>query len=84
MALLLVIGVAYNLAKSYEENGLQSAMIATSIFILLIPQVASIAVEGASNVEAWGLIGVAYLGTGALFNKKESYKTICENIRNLW
>jgi len=23
------------------------------------------------------------LGTGALFNKKESYKTICENIRNL-
>ena len=29
MALLLVIGVAYNLAKSYEENGLQAAMIAT-------------------------------------------------------
>ena len=67
MALLLVIGVSYNLAKSYEENGLQASMIATSIFVLLIPQVASIAVEGASNVEAWGLIGVAYLGTGALF-----------------
>ena len=46
MALLLVIGVAYNLAKSYEENGLQSAMIATSIFILLIPQVAKIAIDG--------------------------------------
>lgn len=58
MALLLVIGVSYNLAKSYEENGLQASMIATSIFVLLIPQVASIAVEGASNVEAWGLIGV--------------------------
>ena len=67
MALLLVIGVSYNLAKSYEENGLQASMIATSIFVLLIPQVASIAVEGASNVEDWGLIGVAYLGTGALF-----------------
>ena len=32
MALLLVIGVSYNLAKSYEENGLQAAMIATAIF----------------------------------------------------
>lgn len=67
MALLLVIGVAYNLAKSYEENGLQSAMIATSIFILLIPQVAKIAIDGQPVVEGWGFIGVAYLGTGALF-----------------
>ena len=67
MALLLVIGVAYNLAKSYEENGLQSAMIATSIFILLIPQVAKIAIGGQPAVEGWGFIGVAYLGTGALF-----------------
>lgn len=67
MALLLVIGVAYNLAKSYEENGLQSAMIATSIFILLIPQVAKIAIDGQPAVEGWGFIGVTYLGTGALF-----------------
>ena len=67
MALLLVIGVAYNLAKSYEDNGLQSAMIATSIFILLIPQVAKIAIDGQPAVEGWGFIGVAYLGTGALF-----------------
>ena len=67
MALLLVIGVAYNLAISYEENGLQSAMIASSIFILLIPQVAKIAIDGQPAVEGWGFIGVAYLGTGALF-----------------
>ena len=67
MALLLVIGVAYNLAKSYEENGLQAAMIATSIFILLIPQIAKITLEGQAEVEAWGFIKVAYLGTEALF-----------------
>ena len=67
MALLLVIGVAYNLAKSYEENGLQAAMIATSIFILLIPQVAKITLDGQPAVEGWGFIGVAYLGTEALF-----------------
>lgn len=67
MALLLVIGVSYNLAKSYEENGLQASMIATAIFILLVPQVASIAVEGQASIEGWGFVGVAYLGTGALF-----------------
>ena len=67
MALLLVIGVSYNLAKSYEENGLQAAMIATSIFVLLIPQVGTIAVEGAEAVSGWGLIAVGYFGTTALF-----------------
>ena len=60
MALLLVIGVAYNLAKSYEENGLQSAMIATSIFILLIPQVAKIAMDAPPAAEGWRFIGVAF------------------------
>lgn len=67
MALLLVIGVSYNLAKSYEENGLQASMIATAIFITLVPQVAKISVDGQPVVEGWGYIGVSYLGTGALF-----------------
>lgn len=67
MALLLVIGVAYNLAKSYEENGLQAALIATSIFVILIPQVATITPEGGAAVSGWGFIAVAYFGTTALF-----------------
>lgn len=68
MALLLVIGVSYNLAKSYEENGLQAAMIATAIFFFLAPQTASIIPEGATEaVVGWGFMQVAYLGTTALF-----------------
>ena len=67
MALLLVIGVSYNLAESYEENGLQASMIAASIFILLVPQVAKITLDGQPAIEGWGFIGVSYLGTGALF-----------------
>ena len=68
MALLLVIGVAYNLAKSYEENGLQAAMIATAIFFFLAPQVASITPEGATEaVVGWGFMQISYLGTTALF-----------------
>ena len=68
MALLLVIGVAYNLAKSYEENALQAAMIATSVFFFLAPQTASIIPEGATQaVTGWGFMAVGYLGTTALF-----------------
>lgn len=67
MSLLLVIGVAYNLAVSYEENGIQAAMIATSIFFFLAPQVATIAPEGAEAVVGWGFMGIGYLGTNALF-----------------
>lgn len=67
MALLLVMGVAYNLAKSYEENALQAAMIATSVFVLLIPQVPTITPEVGEAVSVWGFISVAYFGTTALF-----------------
>lgn len=68
MALLLVIGVSYNLAKSYDENGLQAAMISTGIFIFLVPQIASITPEGATEaITGWGFIGLTYLGTTALF-----------------
>lgn len=68
MALLLVIGVSYNLAKSYEENSLQAAMIATAIFFFLAPQTASIIPEGGTEaVVGWGFMQIAYLGTTALF-----------------
>lgn len=67
MGLLLVIGIAYNLAKSYEEDGLQSALIATASFFILIPQIASISLETGETVNEWGLIALKYLGTEALF-----------------
>ncbi|MGL5380262.1 PTS sugar transporter subunit IIC [Clostridium sp.] len=67
MALLLVIGVSYNLAKSYDENGLQAAMIATAIFFFLAPQTATIVPEGAAEVTGWGFMAIGYLGTTALF-----------------
>lgn len=67
MALLLVIGVSYNLAKAYDDNGLQAAMIATAIFVILIPQVATITPEVGDAVSGWGLIAVGYFGTTALF-----------------
>ncbi|MGL4737849.1 MAG: PTS sugar transporter subunit IIC [Cellulosilyticaceae bacterium] len=67
MAIFLVMGVGYNLAKAYNEDGLQSALIAVAAFFILIPQTATITPEVGEAVSGWGLIAVRYLGTEALF-----------------
>ena len=68
MAIFLVIGVAYFLAKSYDENGFQAGIIALSIFFILAPQVATFTPEGASEaVTGWGFIPKLYTDTTALF-----------------
>ncbi len=66
MAVFLVVGVAYFLAKSYDEDGLQAGLISLAVFFIAIPQVASIATD-TGLVEGWGFMKVGYLGTGALF-----------------
>lgn len=67
MAVFLVVGVAYFLAKSYDEDGFQAGLIALSIFFILSPQIAKITPDGGELIEAWGFIGSTYLGTSALF-----------------
>ncbi|WP_234703645.1 PTS sugar transporter subunit IIC [Clostridioides difficile] len=66
---ILSIGVAYFLAKSYESDGLQSGLIALSIFFIMAPQIGKIVPEGGTTVvEGWGMIQQTYLGTAALFS----------------
>jgi len=67
MALFLLIGVAYFLAKSYNENEIQAVMIAVGSFFVLLPQVAAITNPDGITVEGWGLIPVSFFGTTALF-----------------
>ena len=68
MSLFLVVGVAYFLAKSYDENGLQAGLIALSIFFILAPQSFSFLPESATEaVTGWGALPKAYTGTDALF-----------------
>lgn len=67
MALFLVVGVAYNLAKSYDEDGLQAGLIALSIFFVMSPQVANIVTEAGDKVSGWGFIPSGYISNSALF-----------------
>lgn len=67
MAVFLVAGIAYFLAKSYGENAIQSAMVALSGFFILIPQIANIVTESGEKVSGWGFVPIGYLGTAALF-----------------
>ncbi|MGL5507930.1 MAG: PTS sugar transporter subunit IIC, partial [Paraclostridium sp.] len=67
MALFLVVSVAYNLAKSYDEDGLQAGLIALSIFFIMSPQVASFTTEAGEAVSGWGFIPNGYVSNSALF-----------------
>lgn len=67
MALFLVVGVAYNLAKSYDEDGLQAGLIALSIFFVMSPQVANIVTESGDKVSGWGFVPSGYISNSALF-----------------
>ncbi len=67
MALFLVVSIAYNLAKSYDEDGLQAGLIALSIFFIMSPQVASFTTEAGEAVSGWGFIPNAYVSNSALF-----------------
>lgn len=67
MALFLVVGVAYNLAKSYDEDGLQAGLIALSIFFVMSPQVANIVTEAGDKISGWGFVPSGYISNSALF-----------------
>lgn len=68
MALFLVVSVAYNLAKSYDEDGLQASLIALSIFFIMAPQVGNIVTEAGETISGWGLIPWSYVSNAALFS----------------
>lgn len=59
MTLLIVFSIGYNLAKSYDEDGLAAGLIAIASFIITLPQ----APEGVG----WGFIKINYLDATALF-----------------
>lgn len=59
MTLLIVFSIGYNLAKSYDEDGLAAGLVAVASFIITLPQ----APEGVG----WGFIKINYLDATALF-----------------
>lgn len=67
MALFLVVAVAYNLAKSYDEDGLQAGLISLSIFFVMSPQVANIVTKAGDKVSGWGFVPSGYISNSALF-----------------
>lgn len=69
MAVFLVVSIAYNLAKSYDEDGLQAGLIALAIFFVMAPQVADIKNEAGKIISSgWGFIPSGYISNSALFS----------------
>ena len=67
MSLFLVVSVAYALANSYKANALQAGLIALCSFLILSPQVMTVAPEGGEAIVGWGAIPWTYVSTNGLF-----------------
>jgi PTS system cellobiose-specific IIC component len=74
LSIFLVFSVAYQLAKSYDANGLQAGLISVSSFLIMIPQAPLLGLpegvtlaDGATSAGFWGNINVAYTGAQGMF-----------------
>ncbi len=61
MTFLLVIVLAFNLARSYENgNPIIAATVAFSTYIAIVPQVISVTNDAGVKVDAWGFISRSF------------------------
>lgn len=68
LSMVFVFALGYQLSKAYDVSPLAGGLIAFASFIIVTPQVATVAVEGlADPVVAWGNISLAYLDAKGLF-----------------
>lgn len=59
ISIYLAYSISYNLAKSYEVDGLAAGMISLAAFFIMVPQV--------SPNGGWGDVNWTYLNSGAMF-----------------
>jgi PTS system cellobiose-specific IIC component len=74
LSIFLAFSVAYNLAKSYNVDGLQAGLISVSAFLIMIPQAPLLGLpegvtlaDGATQSNFWGNINVGYTGAQGMF-----------------
>jgi cellobiose PTS system EIIC component len=70
MTVFAVVGIAYKLARSYDDDGFEAMLVALASFFVLVPQVAKVTLTIADKPEtgdAWGFISNTYLNSTALF-----------------
>ncbi len=67
ISLFISFSVAYNLAKSYEVDGLSAGLISLANFAILIPQAANVVSPSGEAFGAWGNINWGYTNSQGMF-----------------
>ncbi|BEP29738.1 PTS cellobiose transporter subunit IIC [Helicovermis profundi] len=67
ISLFLVFSISYNLAKSYEANGLSAGLISLANFAILLPQAANVTSPSGEAFSAWGNISWTYINAQGMF-----------------
>lgn len=74
LSIFITFSVAYNLAKSYDANGLQAGLLSVASFLIMIPQSPMLGLpegvtmpDGATSSAFWGNINVGYTNAQGMF-----------------
>lgn len=74
LSIFITFAVAYNLAKSYDANGLQAGLLSVASFLIMIPQSPMLEfpkgvtlADGGKSLALWGNINVAYTNAQGMF-----------------
>lgn len=74
LSIFITFAVAYNLAKSYDANGLQAGLLSVASFLIMIPQAPMLGLpegvalaDGGTTAAFWGNINVAYTNAQGMF-----------------
>ena len=67
ISLFLVFSISYNLAKSYEANGLSAGLIALANFAIMIPQAPMVTSPSGEAFNAWGNVNWTYINAQGMF-----------------
>lgn len=67
ISLFLVFSISYNLAKSYDVDGLSAGLLALANYLIFIPQAASVTSPGGETFDAWGNINWGFTNSMGMF-----------------
>lgn len=67
LSIFVAFSIAYNLAKSYEVDGLAAGMVSLANFTIFIPQLRELTSPGGEVFSAWGNIFVGFTNSQGMF-----------------
>lgn len=67
ISIFVAFSVAYNLAKSYDSDGLAAGLISVACYFIFVPQSINVISPAGESIGAWGNISWGFTNAGGMF-----------------